>query len=205
MPERYPRLQSSNADRPAPVPAFRRWIRRSDGVVRCWFVVAIVIPSLPDLARAGELEGEVGLGIGVTAFGGRRSTGGFTLMPSGSIGWRFAEWGSLRYRNALPIFNLTALPWIGVIDMNTALIGLHLGRVMLELGPSLDVFTLPLCANTWCQREHGLAAGGHLGAVLFPTTASRFVAGETAHLTYLPGIAWSGLSVSVALEGQYRW
>jgi hypothetical protein len=70
----------------------------------------------------------------------------------GSIRWRFAEWGSLRYRNALPVFNLAAIHWIGVIDMNTALLGIHLGHVLLEIGPSLDVFAVPLCADTGCQR-----------------------------------------------------
>jgi hypothetical protein len=174
-------------------------------VVRCRVLVAIAITSLPALARAGELEGEAGLGLGVTVLGGRRSTGGVTLVPSGSIAWRFAEWGSLRYRNALPIFNLTAIRWMGVIDMNTAMLGIHLGHVMLELGPSLDVFAVPLCADAGCQREHGLAPAGHLGAVLLPTPASRFAAGATAHLTYVRGIAWSGVSVSAALEGRYRW
>jgi len=145
------------------------------------------------------------MGLGVTAIGGRRSTGGGTLLPTGAIGWRFAEWWSLRYRNTLLVFNLTAIPWIGVVDMNTALFGLHLGRFTMELGPSLDVFALPLCANTGCQREHGLAVGGHAGAVLFLSPESRFATGATVHLTYIPGIAWSGLAGTAALEGRYRW
>ncbi|MEO5725727.1 MAG: hypothetical protein ABI134_06285 [Byssovorax sp.] len=161
--------------------------------------------SLPAFARADTLEGEVSLGFGVTMLGGRHSTGGVTLLPSGSIAWRFAEWGSLRYRNALPVFNLAVLRWIGVSDMNTALLGIHLEHVMLEIGPSLDIFAVPLCADTGCQREHGLAPAGHLGAVLLPAPTSRFVAGVTVHMTYIPGDTWSGLSVSTALEGRYRW
>ena len=132
--------------------------------------------SSPALARADALEGEVGLGFGATLLGGRHPTGGITLLPSGSIGWRFAEWGSLRYRNALPVFNLAAIHWIGVIDMNTALLGIHLSHVTLEVGPSLDVFAVPLCADTGCQREHGVAPAGHPGAVLLPARTSRFTA-----------------------------
>jgi hypothetical protein len=101
----------------------------------------------------------------------------------GSIGWRFAEWGSLRYRNALPVFNLAAIHWIGVVDMNTALLGIHLGHVMLEIGPSLDVFSVPLCADTGCQREHGLAPAGHLDAVLLPAPTSSFAAGAPIYLS----------------------
>lgn len=89
--------------------------------------------------------------------------------------------------------------------MNTALLGIHLGRVMLELGPSLDVFAVPLCAESGCQREYGLAPAGHLGAVLLSAPASRFAGGTTVHMTYVPGIAWSGVSISAALEGRYRF
>ncbi len=173
--------------------------------MRSQVLLALAITSLPALARADGVEGEVSLGFGVTMLGGRHPTGGITLLPSGSIAWRFAEWGSLRYRNALPVFNLTKIRWIGVIDMNTALLGIHLGHVMLEIGPSLDVFAVPLCADTGCQREHGLAPAGHLGAMLIPSLTSRFVAGATVHMTYIPGETWSGLSVSTVLEGRYRW
>lgn len=72
-------------------------------------LVVLAIGSLPELAHAGELEVEAGLGVGVTVLGGRQPTGGVTLLPNGSIGWRFAAWGSLRYRNALPIFNVTSI------------------------------------------------------------------------------------------------
>ncbi len=91
------------------------------------------------------------------------------------------------------------------MDMNTLLLGIHAGRVTLKSGPSLDVFAIPLCADTWCQREHGLAVGGHLGATLSPSHANGLVVGGTLHLTYIPGIAWSGLSVTAAVEGGYRW
>jgi hypothetical protein len=57
------------------------------------------------------------------------------------------------------------------IDMNTAQLGIHLGHVILEGGPSLEVFAVPLCADTRCQREYGLAPAGHLGAVLLPAPA----------------------------------
>ncbi|MFS8068112.1 MAG: hypothetical protein ACMG6S_17300 [Byssovorax sp.] len=167
--------------------------------------IALVLVALPALARADSLEGEVGLGVGMTALGGHHPTGGFTLVPSGSIAWRFAEWGSLRYRNALPIFNLSALRWIGVINMNTALLGIHVSPLLVELGPSLDVFAVPLCASTGCQREHGVAPAGHFGAVLLPDPTSKLAAGVTVHITYIPGIIWSGVSASTALEGRYRW
>jgi hypothetical protein len=173
--------------------------------VRCRVLLALAITSLPALARADGLEGEVALGLGMTMLGGRHPTGGVTLLPSGAIGWRFAEWGSIRYRNALPVFNLAAIHSLGVIDMNTALLGIHLSHILIELGPSLDVFAVPLCAETGCQREHGLAPAGHLGAVLLPASTGGFVAGATVHMTYIPGNTWSGLSVSTALEGGYRW
>ncbi|MGK3959055.1 hypothetical protein WMF38_39115 [Sorangium sp. So ce118] len=128
-----------------------------------------------------------------------------TLQPSASLGWRFAGWGSLRYRNAVSLFNLKALRWIGVIDMNAALLGIHLRELTLELGPSLDVFAVPLCAHTWCQREHGLAPAVHLGAMLSPAPESRLGGRGTVHTAYIPGIAWSGISVSVAVEGVYRF
>ncbi|WP_437480885.1 hypothetical protein WME75_36480 [Sorangium sp. So ce1014] len=143
--------------------------------------------------------------MGITLLGQRRATGGMTLQPSASLGWRFAEWGSLRYRNSVSLFNLKELRWIGVIDVNAALLGIHLRDLTLEIGPSLDVFAVPLCADTWCQREHGLAPAFHLGAMVLPAPESRLGGRGTVHTTYIPGIAWSGISVSAAVEGVYRF
>lgn len=85
-------------------------------------------------------------------------------------------------------------------------LGIHLRDLTLEAGPSLDVFAVPLCADTsWCQREHGLAPAVHLGAMLFPAPESRLGARGTVHTTYIPGIAWSGISISAAVEGVYRF
>ncbi|WP_437829769.1 hypothetical protein [Sorangium sp. So ce1153] len=142
--------------------------------------------------------------MGIRLLGERRATGGMTLQPSASVGWRFSERWSLRYRNAVSLFNLKTPRWIGVIDVNAALLGIHLRDLTLEVGPSLDVFAVPLCADTWCQREHGLAPGVHLGAMLSPPE-SRLGARCTVHTTYIPGIAWSGISISAAVEGVYRF
>lgn len=161
---------------------------------------------LPGVARAGDLDVELGLGVGITLLGERRATGGMTLQPSASVGWRFSERWSLRYRNAVSLFNLKTPRWIGVIDMNAALLGIHLRDLTLEVGPSLDVFAVPLCADdTWCQREHGLAPAIHLGAMLLPAPESRLGGRGTVHTTYIPGIAWSGISISAAVEGVYRF
>ncbi|WP_437326784.1 hypothetical protein [Sorangium sp. So ce381] len=160
---------------------------------------------LPGVARAGEFELEAGLGVGITSLGERRATGGMTLQPSVALGWRFAEWGSLHYRNAISFFNLKDLRWIGVIDVNAAVLGIHHRELTLELGPSLHVFAVPLCADTWCQREHGLAPALHLGATLSPAPESRLRGRCTLHTAYIPGIAWSGISISIAVEGVYRF
>jgi hypothetical protein len=60
MPERHQRLQSSDADRPVPAPASRRWIRRSDSVVRCWFLVAIAICPASHRTKSLRPPGRVG-------------------------------------------------------------------------------------------------------------------------------------------------
>ncbi|WP_437732034.1 hypothetical protein [Sorangium sp. So ce1335] len=94
--------------------------------------------------------------------------------------------------------------WIGVIDVNLALLGIHLRDLTLEVGPSLDVLAVPFCADTWRQREHGLAPAVHLGAML-SSSESRLGARGTVHTAYMPGIAWSGISISAAVEGVYRF
>ncbi|AGP40392.1 hypothetical protein BE04_35965 [Sorangium cellulosum] len=45
----------------------------------------------------------------------------------------------------------------------------------------------------------------HLGAMLLPARESGLGGRGTVHTTYIPGIAWSGISVGVAVEGVYRF
>jgi hypothetical protein len=71
-------------------------------------LIASPAPALADVTV------DVGLGAGYIQLGPdlKVGTGGFSLMPVGSIGW-YGDKLDVRYQNALPIFGFQLDQWSG--------------------------------------------------------------------------------------------
>ncbi len=166
-----------------------------------WMTALVALTIAPASAEAFELSGGISLG-GILAGTVPR----LSLSPHAGVSWR-AESGFLFAAQDL----CSILPPIrgdaaGVYNQTSVAIGYASESGNFSAGPSLSVYSMPVCDAAYCGRVVGLSPGGHAQAdVYFADPLGVSVDAGVAWLggrsLLLPG----GFSVMVVVGPVLRW
>lgn len=137
-------------------PLKRAQMRHPNGILPSWLrrlLCAGALVVIPAQAEAFEFNGGVSVG-GIQIGTDPR------LAVSTSVGllWR-KESGFLL--EAFNMFSLIPGARVGVYDRTAAALGYALKSVDISLGPSLSIYSMPVCGIVICNRVVGIAPGGH--------------------------------------------
>lgn len=139
------------------------------------FIGALALDSAP--AQALEFSGGVSVG-GIQIGTGPR----LALSPFVGLLWRQEKELLLEVHN---MFSVVPGARVGACD-RTAVTLVHAWRTgNVSLGPSLSIYSMPVCGATVCNRVVGVASGGHAQADLY--FSERFGASVSANVDWAGG------------------
>ncbi|WP_437947661.1 hypothetical protein WME98_44150 [Sorangium sp. So ce296] len=127
---------------------------KARALVLCGCACALVVA--PESAKAFELSGGVSVG-GIQIGTGPR----LALSPFVGLLWRQEKELLLEVHN---MFSVVPGARVGACDRTafTLVYAWRTGKV--SLGPSLSIYSMPVCGATICNRVVGVAPGGHAQA-----------------------------------------
>lgn len=114
---------------------------------------ACLLPSLPSNALAFELSG--GLSVGGIQIGTEPR---LALSPFVSLLWNTQK-GLLFELHQM--FSILPGPRVGIYDRTAANLGYAWKTGNLSFGPSLSIYSMPVCGAVICDRVVGIAPGVH--------------------------------------------
>lgn len=150
----------------------------------------------------------VAAGVGFVRFGDRRATGGWAPQCSiDVVVARLSPRTTVSYRNSPMTFNVSSAQWLGLVDVNAAILSARFDRYRVSGGPSLDVLSVPLCTDDGhCGRSTGLAPGLILE---FGATTSGDGSGIGFALSgmgrHLPAEPQPGFAFAAVGSGTFSW
>lgn len=130
------------------------------GSARC-FGAALggMVFCVPVAALATEVQ--LGVSVGGMIAG---TVPHLAVSPHGGVGWRFGESFRLGLRDMLSILPAVDPHGVGIHDQVSVSVGFAWDGGEIGVGPSLAVFSVPVCGQSLCARLNGLTAGGGVQA-----------------------------------------
>lgn len=128
------------------------------------------------------------------------------ITPHVSAQWRLDGGFALSTENLLNILPAVNSLGAGLYNQTAVGFGYAWEKANFHIGPSLSIYSTPVCASTYCGRVAGLGLGGHLQANLY--LVGPLGASVSANLDWVGGksIVLAGDLVAMVTIGPVlRW
>lgn len=122
-----------------------------------WIPAAAVVIAGSVTTSANALELSGGVSAGGLLVGG---TPRLAVSPHAGVSWRTEGGFLLLVQDALRVIPAVDRHGVGVYNQTTGALGYAWKAGRFSVGPSLSVFTMPMCGVGWCAPTAGMAAGG---------------------------------------------
>jgi hypothetical protein len=152
-------------------------------------------------AQALEMSGGVGVG-GILIGTDPR----IAVTPHAGISWRFESGFALSADNLLNILPAVDSLGVGVYNQTSVTIGHAWKKTDLRIGPSLSIYSTPVCARGFCGRVIGLGPGGHAQVNVY--IAEPLGVSVSANLDWVGGSSLAlpgGVAAMVMIGPVLRW